>query len=963
MASITRSRARPSITRRSLADHIVESGGPWRERAECRQAQLLRLSDPDDEVILTGPLDVNLSLYADHELRSMKGQTTIVHQPISSHDIFIPVGSTWRWGMDKVGGVGGNLGSSAWIRPGRPTLEPPLLAAADLPCDYAVRAIDDTGEFFPSPCDPCEGGPIRVPPVDCGPAVDVLPARGGCVRPRYFNGMFITREDLEAEQRYMRLKLRMHNRAAGTGVVWGLNVALRGERVVVGPGYGVDCCGNDLTVTCDYSVSAATLLRDPAVCGSDRRCYALLLEYVECPEDPRPVHADGCEPQRAGCELSRIRETTRLRLVPPIATPQTPLARFLQAVEDLRPAAQAEPAPIPVAGTGTVPAPVSVAVPFTFLTTLGTTVELQPDRTQVETGSLGPITAPSGLVSLRIRPHSVDHGLTGTVRRDDGTVVAALSATGAAWTAPFGQAAQLTYVIDWSTMSPQVLRGQTNIRLDPKLGDVVIGDIRDMTQDRLYTNWPEDHGLNPGDEVFVGPPDGQQVSTSVIDVNGTTVVLKRPPGIQIGLRDPVFYRLPSRLGIAISPTRILMEQAPPTIPCCGAGCCDDHRRLGPAERLQALLAALVYGRIVQRNTMLATEAQGPATLAALRALLGVPAQRLPEFEQAVAALYRAWCTAALYPGPQHCDPDGVVIGCAHVQAGALCEVDPLDGRRWVVHQPLLDHWAGAFGLDPLDRRIGDLFRRLCCLSHLPGFGQLIDRGLPDDDAQPSPSLTHFLVGPMARAAAATPGVGAAPTATLDALARVTELDTTGIATVVEDLLCGRARISGSTLREPTRVRAFVAEAFADLPTREQPRQTIREVARDVARVALAAVPVRAAVGADNPLTQVLAGADVRTLDHVLAIPREVVAELGVAVAAPEQIDEGIARAEGLGRRVAEVVAESLRAIEDPQITQPEQLRDEAVVKRLAEEIGKRLEADGVELDREALAKALLERKE
>jgi hypothetical protein len=962
MASITRSRARPSISRRSLADHVVEAAGPWRERPECRQAQLLRLSDPDDEVILAGPLDVNLSLYADHELRSPKGQTTVAHQPIMSHDIFIPAGSTWHWGMGRVSGIGGNLGSSAWIRPSRPTLEPPLLAAADLPCDYAVRAIADTGEFFPSPCDPCEGGPIRVPPGDCGPAVDVLPARGGCVRPRYFNGMFITREDLEAEQRYMRLKLRMHNRAAGTGVVWGLDVALRGEHVVVGPGYGVDCCGNDLAVTCDYSVHAATLLRDPAVCGSDRRCYALLLEYVECPEDPRPVHGDGCEPQRAGCELSRIRETTRLRLVPPIATPQTPLARFLEQVEDLRPGAEPEPATIPVAGTGTVPAPESVAVPFTFLTTLGTTVELQPHRTQVVTGSLGPITAPSGLISFRVRPHSVDDGLTGMVRRDDGTAVAALSATGAAWTAPFGQAAPLTYVVDWSTTGPQALRGQTTIRLDQKLGDIIDGVVRDTTQDKLYTAWPEDHGLNPGDEVFVGLPDGDHVSTTVEEVQDTTVVLKRPPNFQVAPGDRVFYRLPSRLGIAIRPTEILMEQVPPEIPCCGAGCCDDHRRLAPTERLQALLAALLYGRIVQRNTMLATEARGPATLAALRALLGVPARRLPEFEQAVAALYRAWCTAALYPGPQRCDPDGVVIGCARVQAGALCEIDPLDGRRWVVHQPLLDHWAGAFGLDPLDRRIGDLFRRLCCLSHLPGFGQLVDRGLPDDAAEPSPSLTHFVAGPMA-AALPTPVLAAAPTATLDALARVTELDTTGIATVVEELLCGRARVSGSALREPARLRAFVAEAFADLPAREQPRRTIREVARDVARVTLAAVPVRAAVGKDNPLTQVLAGIDVRALDHLLAIPREVVAELAVAVAAPEQIDEGIGRAEGLGRRVAAVVAESLRAVDYPQITRPEQLRDEAVVRRLTEEIGKRLEADDIELDREALAKALLERKE
>ena len=131
-------------------------------------------------------------------------------------------------------------------------------------------------------------------------------------------------------------------------------------------------------------------------------------------------------------------------------------------------------------------------------------------------------------------------------------------------------------------------------------------------------------------------PLGSVASTSSnVAVQGRTVTLKRPSNFQVRNGDPVFHRSPSRLGIAIEPTRIVMEQVPPTIPCCGAGCCDDDHRLGPTERLQALLAALVYGRIVQRNTMLATEAQGPATLAALRALLGVPARRLPEFEPAV----------------------------------------------------------------------------------------------------------------------------------------------------------------------------------------------------------------------------------------------------------------------------------------------------------------------------------------
>ena len=329
MATITASR------RGVLDDHVISASGPWSECSGCREANLLRLRDPEDEVVLQGPVDVNVSVYAEDELTAATGKVTVTRQPLMSHDISIPVGSSWRYGMGLLRGVGGNAGCTAWIRTARPQPDPLLVAAQDLPCDFAVRSIADTGEFFPSPCDPCEGGPVRVPPLDCGPAVDVLAARGGCVRPRYFNGMFISREDLEAEQRYFRIKMRMHNRAAGAGVVWGLDAALRGEHVVIGPGYGRDCCGNDVTITCDYAVPAASLLRDPLVCGSVRSCYALLLEYVECPEEPRPIHGDGCEPRQAGCEMSRIRETARLRLVTPAAASPTPLGRFWTRVEEL----------------------------------------------------------------------------------------------------------------------------------------------------------------------------------------------------------------------------------------------------------------------------------------------------------------------------------------------------------------------------------------------------------------------------------------------------------------------------------------------------------------------------------------------------------------------------------------------------------------------------------------------------
>ena len=88
MPTLTRT---PAL-RRSLADHIVEAAGPWSEQSKCRQAQLLRLSDPDDEVILAGPLDLNLSIYAEHEFRGPTGTSELSRHALMSHDLTIPPG-------------------------------------------------------------------------------------------------------------------------------------------------------------------------------------------------------------------------------------------------------------------------------------------------------------------------------------------------------------------------------------------------------------------------------------------------------------------------------------------------------------------------------------------------------------------------------------------------------------------------------------------------------------------------------------------------------------------------------------------------------------------------------------------------------------------------------------------------------------------------------------------------------
>lgn len=166
-----------------------------------------------------------------------------------------------------------------------------------------------------STCQPCIPGALR----------------GGLTRTRFYDGMFLTQADLENEQLYWRMKRRLTNRALGHGVVWGLRLEIdQTGRLRLSPGYALDCCGNDLVVECPVETTIKELWdrADPEVKkGSDaaRVIHAcIMLEYVECPEQIRPVHRDACNPGGGGCEPSRIRETTRLVLVRPCERRERP---------------------------------------------------------------------------------------------------------------------------------------------------------------------------------------------------------------------------------------------------------------------------------------------------------------------------------------------------------------------------------------------------------------------------------------------------------------------------------------------------------------------------------------------------------------------------------------------------------------------------------------------------------------
>jgi hypothetical protein len=159
--------------------------------------------------------------------------------------------------------------------------------------------------------------------------------------------MFLTQADLENEQVYWRMKRRLTNRSRGTGVVWGLCLSFNftTRRFRLSPGYALDCCGNDLVVECPIEVTDSELwqradasLLAPSLGTANRQIKAcVVLQYVECAENIRPVHRDGCGTSGSACEPSRVRETVRLLLVPECSEVACdPIVLFRRRVDALR---------------------------------------------------------------------------------------------------------------------------------------------------------------------------------------------------------------------------------------------------------------------------------------------------------------------------------------------------------------------------------------------------------------------------------------------------------------------------------------------------------------------------------------------------------------------------------------------------------------------------------------------------
>ncbi|HEY1551589.1 MAG TPA: hypothetical protein VGG28_27365 [Kofleriaceae bacterium] len=184
---------------------------------------------------------------------------------------------------------------------------------------------------------------------------------GAYLRPQFFAGQLLTEDDLDAIETYVVGKNRLHNaRLFGAGVVCGLEVtcgACDTMTIDVAPGYALDCCGNDLVLSCDRELDLRPMIAglrsgssdcgDPcapanvATKGTATKSpvfdYCLYARYTETPTDPTTAYPTGGDCTTVTCQPTRIREgiTFELRCAPSTATPDDVLTRALACLSRL----------------------------------------------------------------------------------------------------------------------------------------------------------------------------------------------------------------------------------------------------------------------------------------------------------------------------------------------------------------------------------------------------------------------------------------------------------------------------------------------------------------------------------------------------------------------------------------------------------------------------------------------------
>lgn len=506
---------------------------------------------------------------------------------------------------------------------------------------------------------------------------------GGLARAQFFDGMILSEADLMREQSYWRRKRKLTNRALGEGVVWGLVTEwnAKSRSFTVCPGYGLSCCGDDLVVECAETVTEASLI-DP--CSEDFRALlkdrfdkcgekarpdepvkaALLLEYVECPDDPRQTFSDPCGPtaRHDGCRFGAMRETVRLRLVAPPEELAGPLDRFCRKIAELRAELDKAgiPAPVPdfdllrpssrfglaVIDGGAVKAATSKLArlrdgEITETTAMAAVANMEQGRLFVE--------PPGGYIFTALRVDGVDQagaamtmGWSASHTADD--INKGLTRRFEATVSPLfmpGSDIRLTFDLD---VKPDA--SATHVRLNVTSAEKLPG--RTDCTGLLSGDWLE--GTDPFCKL-------------------RTLALALVYGAAAG-----------KLG--------------------NTGCAADADTMTEAERKAREQVAWVLCWL------------GWQTLFGL----DVADPRAGRAQACLKALFAEWCAGFAYRGPR-CSgtAHGIYLGSVEISPkGKITCFDPWQYRRHVLTGPLLTHWGAQVGLPAPDRIAGWMGRWLCC---------------------------------------------------------------------------------------------------------------------------------------------------------------------------------------------------------------------------------------------------------
>ena len=173
-------------------------------------------------------------------------------------------------------------------------------------------------------------------------------------RPQYFCGQLLSDQDLTLQENYFREKNKLYHRTIdGFGVVCGLRMRCEPNcngHILIGDGYAIDCCGNDLVVCSprNYDVIGELrkrkwlIERGDECCGDENRdrdncdikqCFYIGICYAEERAEFVTPYTTDCSPAPGPCQPTRIHEGVKFEIYDKRPERPNPLLKMEKRIE------------------------------------------------------------------------------------------------------------------------------------------------------------------------------------------------------------------------------------------------------------------------------------------------------------------------------------------------------------------------------------------------------------------------------------------------------------------------------------------------------------------------------------------------------------------------------------------------------------------------------------------------------